>query len=155
MADRLVVGIFPTCDPSALQQALSGQNAIDVNRMRVLTNDERTKDHADSGLHFVHVIEEESEYDRDARLTHDTGIISDFGGTDVPGVNWDTPLSAFYSGQTENLMTSMGIPDDEADNYSDAMDAGRCVVVYNAGNDPDSAIAALKTAGLSNVHVIS
>ena len=153
MADTLVVGIFPTCDPQALQQAISGQPNIDVNRMRVLTNDERTKDHEESGLHFVHVIQEESAYDRDPRLTHDTGIISDFGGTDVPGINWGANLSSFYSGEGEDLLVELGIPDDEAENFNDAIEEDRCVVIYNAGDSsPDTVETALKAAGLKNVH---
>ncbi len=155
MADRLVVGIFPTCDPSALQQALSAQSTIDPTRLRILTNDDRTKNHEDSGLHFVHVIQEERELERDERLTHDTGIISDFGGTDVPGINWSVPLSTFFTGESEHLMSTLGIPDDEAENFSDAIDAGRCVVVYNAGEDTDSAIVALRGAGVSNVHAVT
>ena len=153
MADRLVVGIFPTCDPQALQEAVSAQPTIDVNKMRVITNDERTKDHEESGLHFVHVIEEESALDRDPRYTHDTGIMSDFGGTDVPGINWGANLSSFYSGEGTNLLIELGIPDDEAENFSDAIEEDRCVVIYNSGNDnPEIVESALKAAGLKNVH---
>ena len=155
MADRLVVGIFPTCDPAALQQAVSAQSTLDPSRLRVLTNDDRTKSHEDSGLHFVHVIQEERELERDGRLTHDTGIISDFGGPGVPGINWGAPLSTFFTGESEHLMATLGIPDDEAENFSDAIEAGRCVVVYNAGEDTDSAVAALRGAGVSNVHTVT
>ena len=155
MADRLVVGIFPTCDPAALRQALSADSTIDLNRLRVLTNDDRTQDHQSSGLHFVHVIQEEAQYGRDERLTHDTGIITDFGGTDVPGINWNNPISSVFSGESENLMVSLGIPDDEAENYSEALDEGRCVAVYNAGADTETALAALHKAGLTNVHTVT
>ena len=152
MADRLVVGIYPASEPQTLQQAVSAQPGLDVNRMRVLTNDERTKDHEESGLHFVHVIREEDAMNRDPRYTHDTGEITDFGGTDVPGINWGANLSSFYSGEGTNLLIELGIPDDEAENFSDAIEEDRYVVLYNAGDDTAKAEAALKAAGLKNVH---
>ena len=152
MADRLVVGIFPNNDPQALQQAISAQPTLDVNRMRVITNDDRTEDHEESGLHFVNVVKESSAYERDERLTHDTGDITDFGGTDVPGINWGANLSSFYRGEGNNLLIELGIPDDEAENFNDAIEEGRGVVVYNAGDNTAGAEAALKAAGFRSVH---
>ena len=153
MADRLVVGIFPGNDPQALQQAISTQPTIDKTRVRVITGDERTKDHEESGLHFTHVVEEEAAYERDPRLTHDTGIISDFGGTDVPGINWGANLASFYSGEGTNLLIELGIPDDEAENFNDAIEDDRSIVLYyHTGDNTAGAEAALKAAGLRSVH---
>ena len=46
----------------------------------------------------------------------------------------------------------MSIPDDEVENFNDAIEDGRAVIVYpDAGTDADKVAAAFRAAGLRNV----
>jgi hypothetical protein len=85
------------------------------------------------------------------------GIMGDAGGTGVPGLtSSDRPgLTVSSFAETEAMpdyLGSVAIPDDEVDNYNEAIEEGRAVVVYQpAGGDAGAAEAAFKAAGLKNV----
>jgi hypothetical protein len=69
------------------------------------------------------------------------GLMTGGGGTGVPGVTSGVPTAGGYGTRTfrnETLSDRLGdleIPDDEVDNYVDALQAGRTVVAYFAKPD--------------------
>jgi hypothetical protein len=79
------------------------------------------------------------------------------GGTGVPGVtSQDRPgLTVSSFAETEAMpdyLSGVAIPDDEVDNYNEAIEEGRAVAVYQATDgDAGTAEAAFKAAGLKNV----
>lgn len=148
MAAGLVVGIFPEAKASSLESALAAQN-IDASKVRVFSVD---GDDGDTQLQFVDVVEESDEEYGD--MTRNSGILPDSGGTAVPGIQGsEVPLTSFVSPQTsKHYLDGYAIPDDEVDNYDDAIAEGRAVVVYTCDPSQSAAIeAAFKAAGLQHV----
>ena len=134
-----VTGIAPTQDVNALETMLSSMSGLDHAKFVVITSAQRTDDYDDSFINFAHAGGDDRQLDGD-------------GGTHVPGINpSNTRLG--YLGH-HNVMQHVGtlpIPEDEADNYNDAIDEGRSVVAYPVDGDVSAAEAAFKTAGLKHV----
>ena len=151
MAQRLVVGIFPDDDPQALQQALQSQPAIDANNVRVVTASAPSRAHADAPFDFIHVAAAQNDNSLSDAFTRGTGILSDGGGTEVPGIRGTSSPSAFLSTTAAVFLDGLGISDDEIDNFDDAISNGRSVLVYSVDGDPLGAAEALKAAGFKNV----
>ncbi|MBV8196617.1 MAG: hypothetical protein JO263_00660 [Candidatus Eremiobacteraeota bacterium] len=153
MAAGLVVGIFPQSDPEALEKALSGAQ-VDLSKVKVVSS--AAEDTEDSPLEFVDVIAE-VEHDSFADdMTHGHGIMSDSGGTSVPGIGGghQTTLDSFHSrgSAARHYLSAYPIPSDEVDNFDDAVANGRSVVLYpEAGADADKVASAFRAAGLRNV----
>jgi hypothetical protein len=148
VAAGLVVGIFPEAKASSLEPALAGQN-IDVSKVRVFSID---GDEGDSPLQFVDVVQEANEEYGD--MTRNSGILPDSGGTAVPGIQGsEVPLTSFVTPETStHYLEGYEIPDDEVDNYDDAIGDGRAVVVYTCDPSQSAAIeTAFKAAGLQHV----
>jgi hypothetical protein len=156
MANQLLVGIFPSNDVTSLERAISSASGIDRSRVSVYTADPKTQAHEDSFLTFTHVVDE-SERDTFPEITHGTGLLTDFGGTDVPGINdsRDQSLTEFEEPEEEapRYLASLRLPADEAENYDEALTDGRSVVVYPVSSDDEEtkAVQALRAAGLRNV----
>jgi len=157
MANQLVVGIFPSSDVAVLDTALANLSGIDRARLNVFTADPKTAAHDDSPLAFTHVQSSVSA-DVSPDVTHGTGSITDFGGTDVPGLTdaTDQSLTDFEEPESvPNYLGSLPIPDDEVDNYNEAIAEGRTVVTYSTSSDAegDQARQTLRAAGLRNTQV--
>lgn len=149
----LVVGIYPNSDPKALEGALEAQH-VDLSKVKVVSSN-APDESDDSALQFVDVIAE-LEHDSDAdEMTHGRGIMSDSGGTGVPGISGrQTSLGSFRSSTSarRRYLAAYPIPSDEVDNFDEAVAAGRAVVLYpEAGTDAPAIAAALRAAGLLNV----
>jgi hypothetical protein len=88
-------------------------------------------------------------------MTRGTGIMSDSGGTGVPGIGGRGPTLDSFSHRddpTRAYLAGYAIPSDEVDNFGDAVAEGRAVVLYSdAGSDLQTIAAAFKAAGLRNV----
>ncbi len=154
MAQRLITGIYPSCDPKALESALAAQS-IDPAQVRVVARDVATDAHDDSAIDFVDVAQAMESNSLSDDLTRGMGIMGDAGGTGVPGINNSTTsLSGLVGGHAgNNYLAGLPIPGDQVQNYNDAIDDGRCVVtlaVDDAG--AAGAVAAFQAAGLRNVH---
>jgi hypothetical protein len=147
----LVVGIFPGSDPQALQQALASQAGIDPSKIRVVTSAAPSQAHEDAPFDFIHVAEAQLDNSLSDDMTRGTGIMSDGGGTGVPGMNTTNSLSSFVTAGGSNYLSGLGIPDDEADNFNDAISEGRSVVVYDVNGNASQIASALSSAGLRNV----
>jgi hypothetical protein len=148
----LVVGIFPNSDAKALEGALSGQQ-IDLSKVKVVGG--RAEDPDESQLEFVDVIEDMEANSFSDSMTKEVGVF-DETGTDVPGVvtGRRETLEEFthYDLQHRRYFTSFAIPDDEVDNFSDAVADGRAVVLYpDAGSNAQQIATAFRAAGLRNV----
>lgn len=150
MAAGLVIGIFPESDAKALETALSAQQ-VDVTKVKVLASDGR--DTGPTKLQFIDVIAE-VEYETGDDMTEGTGVMQDFG-TGVPGLtdHGETYCDFSHHGDTTaHYLTGFPVPDDEVDNFDEAIAEGRAVVLYpDAGSDAPKLAAAFKAAGLHNV----
>ncbi len=153
MAAGLVVGIFPQSDPEALEKALSSQQ-IDLSKVKVVSS--AAEDTESSPIEFVDVFEELEHDSFSDDLTHGQGIMSDSGGTGVPGIGGghQATLGSFRShgSASRRYFSAYPIPSDEIDNFNDAVVGGHAVVLYSdAGADSEKIAAALRAAGLRNV----
>lgn len=148
MSHGLVVGIFPSSDPTAIEQALSGQQ-IDLSKVKVVSR-ARSEQQDDSALHFMDVEEAMEHNSFSDDMTKGMGIMGDSGGTDVPGMSGRGPsLGSFSHSARSSYLGAWPIPDDEVDNFNGAIDEGRSVILYS---DADGEVAAkFKAAGLRNV----
>jgi len=148
VSQGLVVGIFPGADPTAIEQALTGQQ-IDLTKVKVVSR-QRAEQQDDSALHFMDVEEAMESNSFSDDMTKGMGIMGDSGGTDVPGMSSRGPsLSSFSHTARPSYFGAWPIPDDEVDNFNGAIDEGRAVVLYS---DADGDVAAkFKAAGLRNV----
>jgi hypothetical protein len=159
MASQLVVGIFPSSDVTSLETALGNVPGLDRGRLSVLTADSKTEAHEDSFLSFMHVAEE-VEREPSPDITHGTGLLTDFGGTDVPGLtdSREPSLTDFEEPEVvPHYVGSLPIPSDEAENYDEAISEGRAVVVYPVSSDAERTQLqqALRAAGLRNVQAFA
>jgi len=136
----IVTGIAPSQDVNALETMLAGMSGLDRSKFVVITSANRTNDYDDSFINFVHA-------------GGDDEIITGDPGTAVPGINGgESRLGYLGHPHVIQHVDTLPIPDDEADNYNDAIDDGRSVVAYPiAGGDPATITAAFKSAGLAHV----
>jgi len=153
VAVGLVIGIFSDSDAKALEDALSAQQ-IDLSKVKVFAGD--GDDSESSTLDFIEVFSEtESITGLSDDMTRGTGVLADSGGTAVPGVTGpETGFKAFFpeEGVSKHYLDGFPVPDDEVENFDDAIADGRAVVLYpNAGADEQKIAAAFKAAGLRNV----
>lgn len=150
MAEGLVVGIFLNSDSKALESALAAQQ-IDLSKVKVVGG--RAEDPDESQLEFVDVIEDMESNSLSDEMTEQTGVW-DETGTAVPGLGGrQATLDSFNRPEpSKRYFAAFAIPDDEVDNFSDAVADGRSVVLYpDAGSNAQKIAAAFKAAGLRNV----
>jgi len=135
-----VTGIAPTQDVDDLEKMLGGMPGLDHSKFVVITKADRTDEHDDSFLNFVHAASQ------DHMLLNDPG-------TSVPGINPSAPLNNYLTHpHVIQHVGNLPIPDDEADNYNDAIENGRTVVAYPIdGGSADSTTVVFKAAGLAHV----
>lgn len=158
MADSFVTGIAPTQDIAELERLLGDIPGVDRSRLSVLTTADRSDRHDRSFIRFIHLggLELDAEVVGDS-LLDSNAMITSSGGTGVPGIS-ASGRSIGYLGNphVEQHVGVLPIPEDEADNYNDALDDGRCVVAYKCG---DANCAALETAfasaGLAKVKLFA
>jgi hypothetical protein len=152
VSQGLIVGIFPTADPTAIQSALSAQQ-IDLAKVKVVSHKPVDDTGDDSGIHFMDVEEAMAHNFMADEITHGKEIMEDSGGICVPGLGGPGPsLEAFTHADRPNYLTAFPIPDDEVDNFNGAIDEGRAVVAYRgAGENATAVAAAFRAAGLRNV----
>ncbi|MBV9719546.1 MAG: hypothetical protein JOZ77_09505 [Candidatus Eremiobacteraeota bacterium] len=158
MATSLVVGIFPDSDHQALESALSAQQ-IDPSRVKVISANAPDPEDESTQLVFVDVIADMESNSLSDDMTHGTGVLPDSGGTGVPGISSggtgpQATLESFTHHEAASLryLEGLGIPEDERENFGDAVADGRSVVLYSdAGSDAQTVAAAFKAAGLRNV----
>ena len=149
-----VTGIASTEDISELEKLLGGVEGIDHSKLTVITTAERSDEHESSFLNFIHAGGAVIDSDLFGGLAGmDTGIITSSGGTGVPGISAaSNSLGYLGTAPVAQHLGTLPIPEDEADNYNDALEDGRCVVAYDCtGTDGAPIEAALRNAGLRHV----
>ena len=153
--EYLVVGIAQTSEPDELEDMLI-TDPIKRDRLAVITRRAPTQEHRETGIHFVHVHmglpHETSDADHDV-LEGDTSILTDAGGVNIPNISADTRYVGFFAHpHVVDHLEGYPIPEDEVENYNDAIEAGRSVALYKASQSEAPDVAqAFKEAGLKNV----
>lgn len=154
MAEHLVTGIAQTSDPSHLEDTLCGNEAVNCDKIAVITKDEPTEEHEESILTFMHVGREHSTTD----VSHEVivggeAILTNFGDPQVPNISSDNRYVGFFAEpHIIDHLADYAIPHDQVQNYNDAIEAGRSVVVYKADKAEAPGIEqTFKDAGLKNV----
>jgi hypothetical protein len=132
-----VTGIASTLDVDVLEKTLGGMSGLDRTKFVVITTDEPSEDHDDSFINFVHATGDDNMY------LGDEGML-------VPGLETS---NLGYLGHPHFVrhVGVLPIPDDEVDNYNDAIDSGRAVVAYPADGNGAAVEAAFKSGGLAHV----
>jgi hypothetical protein len=153
VAAGLVIGICSNSDVKALDDALSAQQ-IDLEKVKVFAGD--GDDLEASPVDFIEVFTEtESITGLSDDMTRGTGVLADSGGTAVPGLTGsETRFRAFFPEESESkhYLHGFPVPDDEVENFDDAIADGHAVVLFpDAGADAPKIAAAFKAAGLLNV----
>jgi hypothetical protein len=158
VSEVLVVGIFSTSDPKALEEALAAQQ-VDVSKCKVVSANPPDEDSESTQLEFVDVIAEIGNQEASDEMMEGVGVF-DETGTGVPGISSGGGSQATLEGFTHHEVASrkylagFPIPDDEVENFGDAAAEGRAVVLYlDAGSQAQAVAAAFKAAGLRNVRV--
>ncbi len=154
MAAGLIIGICSNSDIKALDDALVAQQ-IDLDKVKVFAADGDGDELETSPLDFIEVFENtEAITGLSDDMTRGTGVLADSGGTAVPGLTGEPRFKAFFpdEGESKHYLAGFPVPDDEVDNFDDAIADGHAVVLYpDAGADAPQIAAAFKAAGLKNV----
>lgn len=157
MAEGLVVGIYPSPDPKALEDALAAQQ-IDLSKCKVITVNPPDEDAVSTQLEFVDVIAEMQNNEAGDEMLQGVGVF-DETGTSVPGLTSGgnhATLESFshHEAASRQYLAGYDIPSDEVENFGDAVAQGRAVVLYpDASSQTEAVAAALKAAGLRNVRI--
>jgi hypothetical protein len=139
-----VTGIAQTQDVDEIEKLLGSMTGLDHSKFVVITKCERTDEHDDSFITFVHAV---------ADTEGSNHLIYDGGGTEVPQINLPGTIQLGYLGHPHVIQHcgNLPIPEDEADNYNDAIDNGRTVVAYPVDGDAASVQTTMHNAGLAHV----
>jgi hypothetical protein len=146
----MVVGIFPDHDCLTKLADAIKSGSLNIERLRVISSDTPSDNLIRSGLKFVYSGDAET-----TAIASGGGIITSFGGTEVPGLtNINTQVGTSHGApSTEDLLGELEIPGGRNEDYSRALGAGRSVAGYNAGSDVDRVKAIFSAAGGNPVEV--
>jgi len=155
MADEhLVTGISPESAPKKIEDNLCAQPTVDCSKVSVITKDAPTEEHMTSVLQFIHA----GDYAQTSDVSHDvirgdTAIMTDAGGVNVPGISADVRYVGFFAQpHIIDHLADWPIPEDQIENYNEAIEEGRAVVTYKAQpSEAPQVEQAFKDAGLKNV----
>ena len=150
MAACFVTGIAPTEDIAALEKMLGDMPGIDNAKLTVITKTDRSYEHDSSFLNFCHVGANEIDSDTIGSIGGDS-IMTGSGGTGMPGLTSRSTLSYFSHPKVAQHVGALPIPEDEADNYNDAIEDGRTVVAYQCEGDTTALESAFRNAGVQHV----
>lgn len=154
MAEHLVTGIAQSSDPGQLESALCEKETMNCEKLAVITKDAPTDIHHASMLTYIHVGQDHptSDVQHDV-ITGGESILTNFGDPQVPNISADTRYVGFFAEpHIIDHLADYAIPQDQVQNYNDAIEEGRSVVLYKA--DPGEAAGVeqtFKDAGLKNV----
>lgn len=158
MAEHLVTGIAQSSDPSQLESALCNKEAVNCDKLAVVTKDAPTDMHHESMLTYMHVGQDHTTSDVQHNvITGGESILTNFGDPQVPNISSDSRYVGFFAEpHIIDHLADYAIPQDQVQNYNDAIEAGRSVVVYKAEPAESPAVEQqFKDAGLKNVKTFS
>jgi len=145
----VVVGIFPNHDAITKVTDALKAGGLDINDLTVVSNEELSYDLVSSGVRFVLTGEPE-----DDLLTTGTGIITTSGGTGVPGLTDSmTQPHVSHERTTAEWLDDLDVPDGRSDDYTEALEHGRCIAGYVTSNDIDKVKTLFAGAGGNPVEV--
>jgi hypothetical protein len=153
VAEHLVTGIAQTSSPEHLEDALVKEH-VDTSKLAVITKDEPTDLHHESVLNFMHVGQDHATSDLDHEvITGGTSILTNISEPQVPNISSDSRYIGFFAEpHIIDHLAEYAIPQDQVQNYNDAIEAGRSVVVYKAEpTEAPTVEQTFKDAGLKNV----
>ncbi len=153
MAEKLVAGIAQSSNPGQLEDALCDTPSVNCDKLAVITKDSPTTEHEESIVTFMHVGQGHTTTDAPHDvITGSTGILTSLD-PQVPNISSDNRYIGFFAEpHIIDHLADWPIPQDQIQNYNDAIEAGRSVVTYKA--TPDEAPGVEQTfrdAGLRNV----
>ncbi len=153
MAEHLVTGIAQSSDPGDLETALPNP-PVDPEKVAVITKDAPTDLHHESMLNYMHVGQGHPTSDvQHEVIAGGESILTNFGDPQVPNISADSRYIGFFAEpHIIDHLADYAIPQDQVQNYNDAIEMGRSVVVYKA--EPHEAAdveQTFKDAGLKNV----
>lgn len=153
MDEKLVTGIAQSSDPGTLEDALCNKPSMNCDKLAVITKDSPTTEHEESLVNFMHVGRGHTTTDAPHDvITGQTGILTSLD-PQVPNISSDNRYIGFFAEpHIIDHLAEWPIPEDQIQNYNDAIESGRSVVTYKA--QPDEAPAVEQTfrdAGLRNV----
>jgi hypothetical protein len=128
----VVTGLSQSGDVSGIHKALEA-DGIATDSLQVIAPDDSTQG-VSRGLISADL------------LTHDSG-------TSVPGINYKHEGGTFFRNETlSDRLGDLEIPDDEVENYVEALERGKYVVAYFAHPDTiDKVEEVFKASNLANV----
>ncbi len=153
MAEHLVTGIAQSSDPGHLEDALC-KEPVNCDKMAVITKDAPTDLHHESVLTFMHVGQEHATTDvQHEVIAGGEAILTNFGDPQVPNISSDNRYVGFFAEpHIIDHLAEYAIPEDQVQNYNEAIEAGRSVVLYKAEPAEAPGIEqTFKDAGLKNV----
>jgi hypothetical protein len=147
-----VTGIAPTEEVAVLEEMLGNVPGVDHSKLTIITKVGATGEHDESFLNFIHCGAPEIESDTLGHIGGDT-IMTDVSGTAVPGLSHRTDAFSYFGHpHVVQHVGNLPIPEDEAENYNDAIDDGRVVVAYVcAETETGTYEAAFHSAGVLHV----
>ena len=136
-----VVGILPDHEAvSKLADALES-NGFPFHNLTVIADEDRASDLARTGERFV-VREREDSRDQMFGKIH---LV-------VPDLEIKQP-GEYYSSPALEALSEFSVPDGYTDTYADAIEAGRCVAGFNAGDMASKIKTLFSAAGADHVEV--
>ncbi|MGH7737432.1 MAG: hypothetical protein ACREMP_06145 [Candidatus Tyrphobacter sp.] len=152
MANKVVVGIIGTSDPSRVANTIA-TTGLDHANVRILTADDRSAEHDSAAVTFVHVAEMQGSNSLADDMTRNTGVIPDYGGTSVPGINDESgSFDAFEHPEVLDHLDGVSLPEGDAEFYNEAIDDGRCVAISTCDDVTAAGTKhAFEKAGLSDI----
>jgi len=138
---KTVVGIFAGNDAiSTLAHAIKS-GGLDVSALTVISSYEPTGYLASVGARFVNALEP-------TRISGDVDV-------EVPGLGAGEPdaLAAQESSPVEEALSDLAVPDGRTDDFLTAIDCGRSVAGFLAGDKADAVKAIFSRAGANRVVV--
>ncbi len=132
---------------------LGGISGIDKSKLTVITKADRSYEHDSSFLNFFHAGGPTIDGDASGQMIDGTAIMTSGGGTGVPGIGASAAsMSHMAKAKAAQHVGNLPIPEDEADNYNDAIEEGRCVVAYECDGTQGATLEeAFRAAGLRKV----
>lgn len=153
MAEKLVAGIAQSSNPGQLEDMLCSTQSVNCDKLAVITKDAPTTEHEDSMVSFMHVGQSHTTTDAPHDvITGSTGILTSLD-PQVPNISSDNRYIGFFAEpHIIDHLSDWPIPQDQVQNYNDAIESGRSVVTYKAQPDEAPAIEqTFRDAGLRNV----
>jgi hypothetical protein len=149
-----VTGIAPTNDIAQLETVANAIAGIDHAKLTILTKSDRTYEHESSFLNFIHTTEPYLDSDAVGSLvSRGDSLLTGGTGTGVPGVGGaNAQLTTSTNDRSPQHVGTLPIPEDEADNYNDAIEDGRAVLAYECDPSQQATLEdAFRKAGVNKV----